>query len=322
MARAAAHLLAGAFLLDAVMGDPEGMPHPVRAIGWTIQRAESVLYREEQTSSEKLVAGTILTATVVGGTILGVKSVLRCLRKTSRPVAAACELLLAASCFALRNLLDEAGSVIRALEAEDIATARLRLTRIVGRDTQHLDASEISRAVIETLAESLSDGVIAPMCYLAIGGVPLALGYKAVNTLDSMIGHRNERYLYFGRAAARLDDLANLVPARCTALLLSLCAGLLPGANPSAAVRTWLEDGSKHASPNAGQPEAAMAGALGVCLGGANTYDGEVIESSRMGAMYRQPEVADARRALRLTAVAGALAAGICWWLLRRGEES
>jgi adenosylcobinamide-phosphate synthase len=318
MAKASAHLFAAAFLFDAAVGDPEGMPHPVRAIGWTIQRMESALYREEQTSSEKLAAGATLTLVVVGGTILGAKSVLDCLRKTGRPVAVVCELLLAASCLALRNLLDEAGSVIHALEAGDIATARLRLARIVGRDTQHLDASEISRAVIETLAESFSDGVIAPMLYLAIGGAPLALGYKAVNTLDSMIGHRNERYLYFGRAAARLDDLANLLPARIAALLLSLSAGLLPGANPSVAVRTWLEDGSKHASPNAGQPEAAIAGALGVCLGGANTYDGEVIESPRMGAAFRRPEIVDARRALRLTAVTGALAAGLCWWLLRK----
>lgn len=322
MAEAEARLFAAAFLLDAVIGDPEEMPHPVRAIGWAIQRLESTLYREEQAPAQKMIAGAALTLAVAGGTIIGAKGVFHLLRKRNPFIAAACELALAASCLALRNLLDEAGSVIRALEAGDIATARLRLSRIVGRDTQHLDASEISRAVIETLAESFSDGVIAPMCYLALGGVPLALGYKAVNTLDSMIGHRNERYLYFGRAAARLDDLANLLPARIAALLLSLSAGLLPGANPSVAVKTWLEDGSKHASPNAGQPEAAMAGALGVCLGGANTYDGEVIESPRMGAALRPPEIADARRALRLIVAAGALAAGICWWLLRRGKES
>jgi adenosylcobinamide-phosphate synthase len=322
VAKAPAYLFAAAFLLDAVMGDPEGMPHPVRAMGWVIQRMESALYGEEQTSSEKLVAGAILTLTVIGGTILNAKSVLDRLRKLSRPVAVACELLLAASCLALRNLLEEAGSVIRALEMGDIATARLRLARIVGRDTQHLDASEISRAVIETLAESFSDGVIAPMLFLAIGGVPLALGYKAVNTLDSMIGHRNERYLYFGRVAARLDDLANFLPARCSALLFSLTAGLFPGASSLAAVTTWLEDGSKHASPNAGQPEAAMAGALGVCLGGANTYDGEVVDSPRMGAAFRKPEIADARRALHLVAAAGMLAAGFCWWLLRKGEKA
>lgn len=321
MGKTSAHLLVSAFLLDAVMGDPEGMPHPVRAIGWAVQRLESAFYREEQTSSEKLVAGAVLTLAIVGGTIFGAKRVLDGLRKMNRPVAGACELFLAASCLALRNLLEEAGSVIRALETGDIAAARLRVARIVGRDTQRLDASEISRAVIETLAESFSDGVIAPMFYLAIGGVPLALGYKAINTLDSMIGHRNERYLYFGRTAARIDDFVNLVPARAAALLLSVGAGLLPGTNLSAAARTWLEDGSKHASPNAGQPEAAMAGALGVCLGGANTYDGEVIESPRMGGAFRQPEIADARRALRLTAAAGALAAGLCWWLLRKREK-
>lgn len=321
MAKAEARIFAAAFLLDAAIGDPEEMPHPVRAIGWAIQRMESALYREEQTSTRKLIGGAALTLTIVGGTIIGAKSVLGLLRTETPLMASACELALAASCLALHNLLDEAGSVIRALEAEDIATARLRVARIVGRDTQHLSASEISRAAIEALAESLSDGVIAPMFYLAIGGVPLALGYKAVNTLDSMIGHRNERYLYFGRAAARLDDFANLLPARGTAMLLAFAACGLPGANPSAAVKAWLEDGSKHASPNAGQPEAAMAGALGVCLGGTNTYEGEVIESPRMGSAFRSPDTADARRALRLTAVAGALAAGFCWWLLRRGKN-
>ncbi len=321
MAKAEARLFANAFLLDAAIGDPEGMPHPVRAMGWAIQRMESALYHEEQTSAQKLVGGAVLTLAVVAGTMIGAKNMLVLLRTKTPVIASACELALTASCVALRSLLDEARSVVRALEAEDIATARLRLARIVGRDTQHLDAAEISRAVIEALAESLCDGVIAPMFYLAIGGVPLALGYKAVNTLDSMIGHRNERYLYFGRVAARLDDFANLLPARGAAMLLAFAACGFPGANPSLAVKTWLDDGSKHASPNAGQPEAAMAGALGVCLGGANTYDGEVIESPRMGAAFRSPDVADARRALCLTAAAGALAAGFCWWLLRRGKN-
>jgi adenosylcobinamide-phosphate synthase len=207
------------------------------------------------------------------------------------------EVGLAWTCLASRNLQQEAGAVVEALESGDLALARMRVGRIVGRDTAGLDASEVSRAVIETLAESASDGVVAPLFYLAVGGVPLGMAYKAVNTLDSMIGHRDARYRYFGRVAARLDDLANLVPARLTAL------GLVGVASaPGAAWRTWLRDGGKHKSPNAGQPEAAMAGALHVALGGENRYDGEVIVSARMGEGYGAASVGKARGAMRMVA--------------------
>jgi len=217
---------------------------------------------------------------------------------------------LASTCLSTRNLLDEAAEVMRALENDDLARARLQVGRIVGRDTDELGEEEICRALVETLAESLSDGIIAPLLYLAIGGVPLAIAYKAINTLDSMIGHRDERNLYFGRVAARVDDVANYVPARIAALLLCVAAELIPRANGLRAAQVWLRDGGKHASPNAGQVEAAMAGLLGVQLGGTNKYKGEVVDSPHLGGEFPLPNRNDARRAWKAVGLASLLGFG------------
>jgi adenosylcobinamide-phosphate synthase len=216
-------------------------------------------------------------------------------------------------------LLDEAAEVINALESGELDGARLRLARIVGRDTNNLDEEEICRAVVETLAESLSDGIVAPLFYLAIGGVPLAMAYKAVNTLDSMIGHKDERYLYFGRIAARADDAANYIPARISALLLCLVGGCLAQGDGPRGAKTWLRDGGKHDSPNAGQVEAAMAGTLGVRLGGTNFYGGETIECARLGGEFPLPNRSAARSACRAVVLASLLGfAGALWFALRR----
>jgi len=197
--------------------------------------------------------------------------------------------------------------VIHALRQDDLALARHRLSRIVGRDTAHLDAEEISRAVIETLAESASDGIVAPMFYIALGGIPLAMAYKAINTLDSMIGHADTRYFYFGKAAARLDDVANYLPSRVTALAI-----IATSSHPHSSWRIWHRDGSKHKSPNAGQPEAAVAGALHVTLGGSNTYAGELIRSPGMGEEFPAATPAKAAQAIRLVAKASLLCLALC----------
>jgi adenosylcobinamide-phosphate synthase len=199
---------------------------------------------------------------------------------------------------------------MRALENGDLKRARLRLARIVGRDTNELGEAEICRALVETLAESLSDGIVAPLFYLAIGGVSLAMAYKAINTLDSMIGHKDERYLYFGRVAARMDDAANYIPARISALLLCLAAELIPQASGARARKIWLRDGAKHDSPNAGQVEAAMAGLLGVRLGGTNKYASEVIESAHLGGEFPLPKRNAAERAWIAVALASLLGFG------------
>lgn len=296
--------IAAAYLLDWLAGDPEWLPHPVRLIGHSITRGESLLRTPGQSDREELVAGAALTLAVVG---LSYMVTAQTIALAGRPA----EVLLGWTCLASRNLVDESLAVLGGLRRGDIVYARQRLARIVGRDTQALSVTEIHRALIETLAESACDGVVAPLFYMAIGGVPLAMAYKAVNTLDSMIGHADQRYFYFGKAAARLDDLANYFPARLTALAIAAAAG------SQSALRTWRRDGSKHKSPNAGQPESAMAGALGVCLGGGNSYGGEFMPAPLLGAEFPPPDLHHAERALRLV-VAASLLCFSAAMLLRR----
>ncbi len=312
-------LVMAAYLLDCVVGDPESLPHPVRLFGRCIHIAEKRLLHPVMSPRAKFAAGCVLAVGLPTAVAYLVSNILRRGERLHRPMTLIAEVQLAASCLATHNLLKEAASVVAALEQDDIATARARVARIVGRDTQDLDAAGVSRAVIETLAESLCDGIIAPLFYLTLGGVPAALAYKAINTMDSMIGHTSERYWHFGKAAARIDDAANFLPARASALLLC-AASAIPAtqASPQGAWKTWLEDGDKHASPNAGQMESAMAGALQVRLGGSNSYDGQPIHGPEIGAAYRPPQAADARRALKLTGIASLLGFAVALCCLSR----
>ncbi len=300
-------LLPSACLLDALAGDPEWFPHPVRLIGLGISNGESLLRRQDRSARVNLLAGAVLAIWITGGTYLLADFAVKQSKRRSFHLGDAVELLLAWTCLATRNLRDEASAVLDALQAEDLPRARLRLARIVGRETAHLDAAEISRAVIETVAESASDGVIAPIFYLALGGVPLAMAYKAVNTLDSMIGHADSMYFYFGRCAARLDDLANFIPARLTALAIVASAWLTGCGDARSSLRTWMRDGGKHKSPNAGRPESAMSGALCVRLGGCNVYAGEVLCAPEMGAGFPTPQAAHGRKSVGILIAATAL---------------
>jgi len=296
-----AKTIAAACVLDWLAGDPECFPHPVRLMGRCTQLAEGVVRRPGQGPREELIAGAALTAGVVG---LSYVATTKTIRWAHRIRCGPClEVLLAWTCLASRNLVDESLAVIRALDEPEVA--RQRLARIVGRDTQVLSDTEVHRALIETLAESACDGIVAPLMYVAIGGVPLAMAYKAVNTLDSMIGHADQRYFYFGKAAARLDDLANFIPSRLTALAIVIAAGT----GSKSALDTWRRDRKKHKSPNAGQPESAMAGALRVRLGGQNTYAGEPIAAPLLGAELEPPKLRHAKRALRLVITVSLLSA-------------
>lgn len=309
-------VLVAAFLFDWIAGDPEWFPHPVRLMGKCIERGELSLRRPGQPPVVELVTGGALTFGMVAAFYIGTKKAIGWAYKRSRWFGAATETILAWTCLASRSLHNEASAVIVALEAGDLSLARERLARIVGRDTQHLDVTEICRAVIETVAESASDGVITPLFYMTVGGVPLAMAYKTVNTLDSMIGHSDKNYFYFGKVAARLDDAANFLPARLTALGIAATAAVVPDANFRSSVTTWLSDGGKHKSPNAGQPESAMAGALQVCLGGTNSYNGEVLFTPMIGESFSQSSVRQAKQAIQIVAavsILGAIAA-----LLRR----
>lgn len=251
-------LLAGV-ALDLTMGDPQWMPHPIRLIGWLAGRAER-FWRGARLPLR--LAGVLFWLTVVGMTSLAVWLTVPYLNVYWIYAFLAC-----------RDLDVEATQVIRALRRKDIDSARKKLSFIVGRDTDALDESQILRATIETVAENLSDGVIAPLFWLALAGPVGMAAFKAVNTLDSMVGYRNERYREFGWLSARIDDVANFIPARISALLIWLAA-LLPGFSARRAVQITLRDGGSQPSPNSGYPEAAAAGALEVQLGGLNHYRG------------------------------------------------
>ena len=311
-------LLPTVFLADQVAGDPEWFPHPVRAMGWAITRGETLLRQPDQSDDADLLAGAALTAIVVATSYFLTRLIITETHRRSKLLGGLIEIALGWACLAARNLRDEASLVLAAVDLGDLTLARRRLARIVGRDTESLDIHEISRAVIETLAESTSDGVVAPLFYMSLGGVPLAMAYKAINTLDSMIGHADDRYFYFGKSAARLDDAANYVPARLTALAI-VAAAWLCESNPSNAWKIWMRDGSKHKSPNAGQPESAMAGALRVRLGGGSYYAREFIPAKPIGNEFPAPQSQHARKAIRIVSAVAllGLGAGVLSALLR-----
>jgi adenosylcobinamide-phosphate synthase len=302
-----AKTIAAACLLDWIAGDPEWLPHPVRLIGRCTEFAETRLRWPGQSARSDLIAGATLTAGVVGLSYLATATTLKWAGRMGCGTIA--EIVLGWTCLASRNLVDESLAVIRAFDQPELA--RRRLARIVGRDTQDLSDAEVCRALIETLAESASDGIVAPLTYMATGGVPLAMAYKAVNTLDSMIGHADQRHFYFGKAAARLDDAANYLPSRLTALAIVTLAGMGSKTSGVCALGTWHRDGGKHKSPNAGQPESAIAGALRVRLGGENTYAGERIPAALLGAEFEQPKLRHAKQAVRLVTAISLLSTAV-----------
>lgn len=323
-----ASLLAMACMLDYAIGDPRWIPHPVRLIGAAISGGESLLRSVAKSPFAERVAGTVLTLAVVGLTYLFtmlLQNALLSLITGTDPFSVPAIfgfgtlMLLAATTLALRSLNDAAALVITDLEKGNLEKARHDLSMIVGRDTAHLSEPACAKAAIETIAENLSDGVIAPLFCFAVGGLPLAMAYKAVNTLDSMVGYRNERYRHFGWAAARLDDLANLIPARIAGGLIVISALTTAGASARTAWRIMLRDGQNHPSPNSGVPEAAMAGALAVQLGGTSTYGGMIVVKQPIGDATRQLTKETGRQALRImkrAAILGMILAIAAAWRL------
>jgi adenosylcobinamide-phosphate synthase len=304
-------LLTLAYALDWLMGDPVWLPHPVRWIGRTISVGERVLRTIARNPSTEFFAGLALTLIVVTTFGIGSWIVLHWLRSLNPTLEFVVLVYLAASMLATRSLLDEGRAVRRFLMNGELVSSRQQVSRIVGRDTQELDEAGVIRAAIETLAESASDGIVAPMFYLVIGGVPAALAYKAINTLDSMIGHRGKPYEFFGKCAAILDDVASFIPARITALLFVGAARMLR-LDWRGAWRIMRRDGWKHESPNAGRPEAAIAGALGVRLGGTNFYDGEAHHGRHVGDADSPLDHQALRNALQLTTGVSLLMFSFC----------
>lgn len=288
------------FLLDLIFGDPHWMPHPVRAIGLLIEGLERLLRKLfPRTEEGELIAGGVLVILVVGIST-GAAALLLWLCGLVHPwLAFAAETLICYQLLATKALKTESMKVYTALKQESLEAGRKAVSMIVGRDTSCLDEAGVTRAAVETVAENASDGVIAPLLFLAIGGAPLGMAYKAVNTMDSMVGYQNERYLYFGRAAAKLDDVVNWIPARLAGVLMCASAGLA-GQDGKEAWRIFRRDRKNHKSPNSAHTEAACAGALHIQLGGSNYYFGKLVVKPTMGDDLRPVELEDIPRANRL----------------------
>jgi adenosylcobinamide-phosphate synthase len=291
--------------LDVAVGDPRWFPHPVRGMGrlisWCDERVRPICRstRSLRVAGVCLAAGLPVLAYALGAFMIDRAGTVSVLLGNVASVG------LAYTTLAGRDLFDHVRAVRRYLAGGTLVGARHAVSLIVGRDTEALSEPEVVRATVESIAESTADGVIAPLVYLAIGGAPLALAYKAINTLDSMIGHRDARYIDFGRASARLDDLANWIPARLTAGLIVAAAGLATGqwSRSKMSWRILHRDGLKHSSPNSGQPEAAMAGALGIQLGGVNFYDGLPHEGAKIGDGTKSLTPYDIDCAVRITVI-------------------
>ncbi len=310
-----------AVVLDTTMGDPRWLPHPVRGMGALIAWCDEHVRCICRSPWSLLLAGVWLAVSIPTLAYCAGRFIIEQAYLASGLLGHAASIGLAFTTLAGRDLLDHVQAVSHELKSGNLSGARQAVARIVGRDTEILPESEIVRATVETVAESASDGVIAPLVYLTLGGAPLALAYKAVNTLDSMVGHRDARYEYLGWASARFDDLANWIPARLTAGTIAIAAGCTTG-QWRRVIESWricLRDGHQHPSPNSGRPEAALAGALGVQLGGVNYYDGVPQERPHMGGDRRVLIPKDIDAALRILMVSyglGSLLASAVLWLV------
>ncbi|HEY3319999.1 MAG TPA: adenosylcobinamide-phosphate synthase CbiB [Planctomycetota bacterium] len=268
-----------AFALDLLLGDPRWLPHPVRLIGWTAFKIESPI---RKLFPSPYLAGIVAWLLIVGGTGAAAWGLVTLSARVHPLAPDIVSALLMYTAFAARDLLNHSNRVLYALRNSDLPEARRRVGMIVGRDTENLDEAGVTRATVESVAESTLDGVTAPLFFAVLAGPAGALAYKAINTLDSMFGHKDERYLRFGWASARFDDAANFIPARLTAPLIA-CAAALLGYGCGSSLRILARDGRKHESPNAGLSEAAVAGALNVQLGGVNVYAGVRSEGPLIG---------------------------------------
>ncbi|MEK6725427.1 MAG: adenosylcobinamide-phosphate synthase CbiB [Deltaproteobacteria bacterium] len=301
-----ASLVLCAFFLDLLLGDPRWFPHPVVLIGRGISLGEGTLRRLAKFKTAELLAGAMLAVVIPVSAFVAVDFIIKLTSHLHQWTGWFAAVFFGYTTIAAKSLYQEPLKVAAMLDAKNLDGARNELSCLVGRDTSSLDEKGITRALLETVAENTSDGVIAPLFYLAIGGPPLAMAYKAINTLDSMVGYKNEKYLYFGRASARLDDIANYIPARITAILLAVAAFILRK-DWRRAWRITLRDSGNHPSPNSGYPEAAVAGALGRRLGGLSYYGGMPSNKPFIGDDAGEFQVRDVREAGRLMLMTSAL---------------
>ncbi|QGU00258.1 Adenosylcobinamide-phosphate synthase [Candidatus Syntrophocurvum alkaliphilum] len=262
-----------AFILDFIIGDPRFIPHPVIYIGKIINKSEIFIRKVAKNTLALKVSGVLLTLVIVLGTYIFFASIIWLAFWIHNYLGIIISIFILAQALAVKSLYQHAINITKPLSKGNLPQAREALSMIVGRDTDNLDEKDITRATVESVSENTVDGITAPLFYAFLGGPPLAMAYKAINTLDSMIGYKNEKYLHLGWAAARLDDLANYIPARITAALYLLISPFTPG-GWTGVWHTLSRDGQKHPSPNSGLSEAAVAGALNIKLGGNSCYNG------------------------------------------------
>lgn len=292
-------IILGAFLIDLFIGDPRWIPHPVVMIGKLISFLEEKLQKKGLSPSKLYLRGVALTFTVLLVTLAAVLSILYLSSLIHPYLYLAVYVWLLAATLAVKGLGQAGLCIYRALKDNNLSLARRKAGEIVGRDTAGLQEDEVSRAAVETVAENTVDGVTAPLIYALIGGLPLAMLYKTVNTLDSMVGYRDEKYEYFGRASAKLDDLANYIPARITALLM-LLASVILRLDTKRAWQVLKADARNHPSPNSGFAEALAAGSLGIQLGGVNYYRGKASKRPYLGIKTRQINSGDILSTIKL----------------------
>jgi adenosylcobinamide-phosphate synthase len=302
-----------AVLLDALVGDPRWLPHPIRWMGLAVERGEAWMRAQPL---PLVMGGGLLAVGLILGTYAAAGALIVLASRCHPLLGFLLKVVLLFYCLSARSLAEAAIGVWQALVRGDLPAARRTVAMIVGRETAELDEAGVARAAVETVAENLVDGIMAPLFWAAVGGAPLALAYKMTNTLDSMVGYKNDRYRAFGKVAAKIDDLANWLPARLSLPLISLAASALDRRG-AAAWRQARRDGRRHSSPNAGWPEAAFAGALEIWLGGPNRYHGKWVHKPTIGKGLRRVRANDILRAcdlMWLTALlAAALAVGGRW---------
>lgn len=298
-------IIAG-FILDLIFGDPHWLPHPICLIGNMIGFLERNLRKLLAPNPTALLAGGALMVIIVLVVSFAVPYYILQLAEAVSPwLRFGLETIMFYQIFATKCLRDESMKVFTALDNNDLADARVKLSWIVGRDTKNLSAEEVTKGAVETVAENTADGIIAPMLYMFLGGAPLAFLYKGINTMDSMVGYKNDKYLYFGRCAAKLDDLANLIPARIAGLVM-IIAAFLVGLNGPGAWKIFWRDRYHHLSPNSAMTESVTAGALNIQLGGDHYYFGKLVHKETIGDDIRPvcpQDIMQANRLLYMTAV-------------------
>lgn len=286
-------------LADLAFGDPYSFPHPVRLIGLYIDAFEKMARRICKDSKTLKLAGILLTISTVFLSYIIVWMLLKLAYYLGEGFGLFANAFILYTCLAGRCLAKEASKIATSLKGNDVHKSRTLLSYIVGRDTEHMNENDISRAVIETVSENTSDGIIAPLLYMFLGGAPLSMVYKAINTLDSMVGYKNERYESFGWASARMDDIANFIPSRLTSIFM-ICGAFVLGLDYKNSYRIVIRDGRNHLSPNSGYPEAAAAGALGIRLGGSNLYFGKLVVKPTIGDRLKDIDHGDIKKMISL----------------------